>query len=198
MQSFLSRFKDKLNADYGGRYVAAVLAEAIQDEPRLIEHLWGRIRKPPTYTITTEWCFDGQARRRFADLAILDKDDRPIALLEVKYEDHKSTRNSAQLDDYLKFCRSNKRVSFKCFTKHQLPDVDLRRIGRPRQLSYAKLVRALEGDKRLASSPICNLLCRFFREEGEMFNQLDQSGLEFFIRRLSGYSKQGGGRPNTY
>jgi len=97
-KSFFSRFKDKLNMDYGGRYFALLLREIIKEEPSVNSAVFPSLNKSDQNKIRTsgeihvEYPFPGfNGRKRRADLAILI-DGKIEALLEVKYEDEKNKK----------------------------------------------------------------------------------------------------------
>lgn len=170
MDSFFSKIKNMFAVDYGGRYLSYVLSEVIRQEPKVAETLWNneKIFRNKKFLINEEWCFSDRNRR--ADIAAIGAISRePIALLEIKYEDHKKPENEGQLSDYLDFCDNrDEPIPFVYLTKHLPPKSDLELVGKERHLSYSQLAKNLSFIK---ASPVVEMLIQYLKEEGYMFQE---------------------------
>ncbi len=190
-KSFFTRIKSKLNRDYGGRYMGLVLQEILTEKPQLSRHLWpneigAAARRTAIFELEKKF---GQGNR-IADLAMVDPGGNILALLEIKYEDHKSPHNAAQLDDYIKYSKVNN-VQFTYLTKHMPPPEDLQRLEMHRHLSYRAFSQAVEGDSD--RGPIGELFCTFMRESGIMYQaDLDRDSLLLLIAKSCHFRNQTG------
>lgn len=181
-----------MDKNYGGRYLAVILGEIIKEAPEIAHLLWKDkdLHKRREYDVEEEWTFPN---RRRADLSILSDQVLPIALLEVKDEDHKSDKNSAQLKDYVTYCKKNN-IPFTYLTKHHLPERD-REIATPYHLTYAGLGHSI--DKIAKKSPIVTMLYEYLKEEGFMFNEIDDEALKLLIVKSTAFQHaHGHGRLN--
>jgi hypothetical protein len=131
MSSIFGRIKRKLRQDFGGRYLGIILEQVIQDAPKFARVTFPNLPQSVTAklrdgraSLSTEVEFLGRFnRRRRADLAICEGGDI-LALAEIKYEDHLSAENYAQIEDYLWFVNSNSEVFFTYLTQHAPPEDD--------------------------------------------------------------------------
>lgn len=194
-QSFFSKLKNKFKADYGGRYMAIVLGEIIRQSPEIADLIWETklgLKKVKDFTVPEEWRFPNKRR---ADLAILDSKHVPLALLEVKYEDHKASKTVAQIDDYLKYCDKKPQIPFLYLTRHLLPKKDSK-IAK-QHLTYTQLLRKL--DKMKDKSPVVIMLYDYLKDEGGyMFEEVDNTNLQLLIVKSTAFPHAAGfGRLNT-
>ena len=184
MASFFKEIKNKLRdekEDYGGRYLALILREVINEEPDVASEIWGS--KLKNFKTTKEWSFQGRRGPRSADLAATDvASGDALALLEIKYEDHKSEKNTEQLQDYLDYCEK-RGLPFVYLTRHLPPDSDLDLVEKKRHCSYSELVQKLEKSK-VHGSPVVGMLCDFLREDGFVFQpRIDKDALKLLIAK---------------
>lgn len=124
---FFWRIQNSFKASYGGRYVAVILAELLRAEPGIADFVFGTkglascLRKGDCI-IDLEYSFLGKYRKRRADLAIVERDDplKALALLEIKYDDHRNQKNEDQFKDYLEVS-SARGCKFAILSKYVLP-----------------------------------------------------------------------------
>lgn len=174
MGNLFTRLKDKLSRDYGGRYIGVLLEQVIADAPKTATVLFpgldpGIIKKlnDGTAQVVTEWRFPGRGQNnRRADLAIVDG-ETPLALCEIKYEDHLSAGNPAQARDYLTQCRANG-AAFVYLTQHTPSEDTLALITAARgeglkahHLFYRDLYRKLQK----VGNHTARLFCEFLEEQ---------------------------------
>ena len=193
---FFSKIKSLLKHDYGGRYLALVLKEIIEEDNSITNQIWreGKKIKKDSFYVQTEWSFPD--RPRIADLAVISKiDGRALALAEIKYEDEKKDDNKYQLNDYLDYCCNNN-INFTYLTKNLPPVSDLKIVNN-NYLSYASLVHRIERKKN--TSYFSKLLCEFIREEGYVFQKkIDKDALLLLmVNSLSFPNRHGLGKLNT-
>ncbi len=195
MKNFFSRIKGLLKHDYGGRYLAIVLKEVLEEDSVIASCLIGNKNiKNDSYYVQVEWSFPD--RNRIADLAIFDKiSNEVIGLVEIKYEDEKSLGTDKQLDDYLDYCKIHK-ISFTYLTKNIPPKADFKKITN-NYISYAKLVHRIENKNKISYAG--KMLCSFLREEGYVFdNRIDETALLLLmVNSLSFTNRHGFGQLNT-
>lgn len=191
---FFKQLKSWCSEDTGGRYVSLVLSELfnVSESHKLVSELFG---KSIDYaTVATEFTF--MAGRR-ADLAFLDEEDKPVAIIEVKYHDHKNERNHAQIADYLKFCGKRK-IPFLVITKNRLPDNDEKQIKKHKFasiVSYSQLVHKMSKYHSKDSSAISKLVQSYFEEESLMFAKICKADLQLLlISALNVHNRHGLGR----
>lgn len=194
MKSFLSRFADKLDNNYGGRYFSAILHEICLEDnglirilfPGISKDLWKDIRNR-NFEIIVEYAFSSSiknASKRRADLALC-VDDKPIALLEVKDDDDKLPKNFAQLSDYINFVKKNRDVHFTYLTKHLPPKRDIlivnkNRDNHCRHLLFANVIKQINKIKH--PSPAIQLLTSYMKERISMYNpQLNEKALSLLV-----------------
>jgi|GEM_PF-3533475 len=191
---FFKQLKSWCSEDTGGRYVSLVLSELfnVSESHKLVSELFG---KSIDYaTVATEFTF---MEGRRADLAFLDEEDNPVAIIEVKYHDHKNERNHAQIADYLKFCGKRK-IPFLVITKNRLPDNDEKQIKKHKFasiVSYSQLVHKMSKYNSKDSSAISKLVQSYFEEESLMFAKICKADLQLLlISALHVHNRHGLGR----
>lgn len=179
-QGLLSRLQGYFSTSYGGRYAEYVVKEVIEEQPKLATVLFG-VRRCDVLEVEYRFRVAGQVR--IADPAFLDaQTERPTCLVEIKYEDHKSPRNAAQLADYLRFCRQ-KKCTFILLTQHLPPTNLKRRIPRGGLLLYSDLADKLPSSEGSVGA----LLRRFFVDRGLVmhdFQTEDLANLKSLLYRL--------------
>ena len=190
-KGFFSLLKNKMKQDFGGRYVAHVIAECLFQNPEIAKSIWGIL--PSKFSIETEWGFGS----RRSDLALINQENgEALALLEIKYEDHGDEKNNEQLRDYIKYCNEN-RIPFVYLTKFPPPARDYSLI-KERYLSYSELrKRLILAD---ADSPVIDMLIEFLGEESFMYNEItNEDALQLLmLRAVKSSHRHGFGRLNTY
>jgi hypothetical protein len=186
--SFYSRIKGKLPSDFGGRYVSMVLQETMLEAPDLVRTLFPKAGyRANDCEIVREFPFRWNGASRRADLAVVSRHDRrPIALLEVKYEDEQLPSCHGQLGDYTEFAASSGRdgIPFVYLTQRQPPADQLelleRARGDVRHLTYAELYHRLQAAAE--KSPAVRMLRDFLQEDGMVFTtEIDQRALELLL-----------------
>ena len=103
MKNIFSRLKGLVKAegtDPGGRYMAMVLAEVFRDSPGFARQVLGIDHKD--FEVELEGSVDGRTHNRRADLVLQERATRNrIAMIEVKYEDGKTSGVEQQIRDYI-------------------------------------------------------------------------------------------------
>jgi hypothetical protein len=177
--NIFSRIKGQLNQDFGGRYLGVLLEQVIFDAPKFAKVLFPVIPrevlkslKNGTATAIAEFEFLGKGgKRRRADLAIVS-DKRIIALVEIKYEDHKAPKNFAQIKDYLFNANGAGKPYFTYLTQHAPPKTDMLLIETARKKSNRirhLYFRDLHREGRSFTDPVVRWLCDFLGEEHLVF-----------------------------
>jgi hypothetical protein len=132
---------------------------------------------------------------RLADLALLDPEDRTIALVEVKEEDQLGLGTGDQTYDYLSYIKKNstqhKPIHFAYVTKH-LPSksssLALQKEGfKPTYYNdYNGLSKYLAEPRQRQQSPVAQLFCKYLQEEGVVYQALtleDENTLRLLLRQ---------------
>lgn len=194
MSNLFSRLKshmqDQKSSYPGGRYLAMLLREVFIDEPGFAKEVFGIDSQK--YDIELEYSFKGRQGRRRADLALLDQNTRkPLALLEIKYEDEGSRGVSAQTKDYLYLLKRNKNLRFRLLSQYPPEDFVLKQFpsgNRATHMSYAELYRQAERYKKDQRhlNPTLRLFCEFLKEETSVFNdkKIDKGALTLLMVKL--------------
>lgn len=162
MKSFFSRLQSKFDASYGGRYVEIILQE-LSKEDNLITRILGKSTK--RCYLETEYCFTVNSKKRIADIAIFTEDEHQlIALVEIKYDDHKSPTNAAQIEDYINFCR-NKYCHFTYLTQYYPAKKDITLI---KESGYSHLLfsRFSAQLAEKSQSQLVNLFVAYLEDKG--------------------------------
>jgi hypothetical protein len=212
--TIFSRLKGKFARAYEGRYMGCVLEQVVQAEPQMLKTLfpelaqrkdWGAICKAlksgeRDSQITVEVPFEGKYQNRRADLAIEYRGEL-IALLEIKYEDHRSQTNKAQLQDNIAFVMQSA-ACFTYLTLHQPPEVQTKTIERARtkhvrHILYRDLYTAAE--KLRKSNPVVDWFCQFLEEEFIVYREKiggskGRKTLALLTRSMLGTNANGYGR----
>ena len=179
-QGLLSRLQSYFSSSYGGRYVEHIIKEMLDEQPRLKPLLFGQDRSSQ---VRAEFRFEIGGKTRVADLAFLDAaTERPTCLVEIKYDDHKNPSNSAQLDDYLKYC-ARRNCKFISLSQHILPTTDRRKLSGSSVLLFSDIAEYLDH----ADGATSGLLKRFFIDRGlimHKFKNEDMDNLRAFVFRL--------------
>jgi hypothetical protein len=188
-EDFFSRIQGYFDERYGGRYLSVILKECLREDPSLVKSIFGPFLLPSSeYTVSLEFNFSGRHGTRFADLAIIDSQRRPLALIEVKHHDEKQPRNHAQLRDYLAYCKAT-RASFLLLTCRPPSQEDLEAIRAAgkhcRHMLWAGLYSLL-AEKTIAS-PVVPLLRDYLQEVANVFRaDIEEDALTLYmIKSLS-------------
>jgi hypothetical protein len=184
----LSRLQSYFSASFGGRYVEHILKETIEEQPKLAARLFGANQSD---VLRVEHRFQIGANYRIADLAFLDSaTERPICLIEIKYDDHKNPSNTAQLEDYLNFCR-RKDCKFVLLSQHLPPTSLQKRLRDGGLILFSDLAAKLNDDE----GSVGGLLRRFFVDKGLVMHKFDSNDLanlkSFIFRLLNPWLGQG-------
>jgi hypothetical protein len=197
-RSIFSWIRDKLEQDYGGRYFSTALQATLEFDPRFARYIFSdfgpkfssQIIKGLTcgeYQITIEWPYVGRSgKHRRADLAITSTADkkRPIAILEVKYEDHQAKSNLEQTRDYLGLLKQFPECKLVILSKHRLPEQitgQLKRAGGSAASVLWNRIFLRAHEKN--NSPIIEWMLAFIKEESMIFHQkLIQRDLRYLMR----------------
>lgn len=206
MKSFFTRFKNKFETDFGGRYLAIVLREVIIDDHKILKILFPKLDlkiikgENLEEIIRIEYQFNSAIRKkkRRADLAVI-VNKNPLALLEIKYRDEKEDHNEAQLEDYIAYIK-NKNISFTYLTQYLPPREHLKLLPKAEHIKhmlYSELYNKIE--KR--NNSVTYLFSKFLEEttgmyEGKMKEKEKQ--LHYFLNRAFNLERKGtGGALNT-
>ncbi len=177
----LARLQSYFSTSFGGRYVEYVVKEMIAEQPRLATLLFGAKRSD---TVQAEYRFEIGNRTRIADLVFLDPEtELPTHVVEIKYDDHKSPSNAAQLTDYFRLCRKHD-CELTFLTQH-MPGHELRRrlTGSARLVLFSDLAEKLKN----GDGAVRGLLRQFFVDRGlvmHKFERRDVANLTSFLFRL--------------
>lgn len=170
-ESFFTRFKKTLKANYDGRYLAVILQEVITDEPRLISILF------PTIKVSSKDIIQIKIESHFVKHRRADMDIRingkEAGLLEIKYNDKALV---GQLEAYIKYCKKNE-LNFSYLTLNPLDlnekkiiDLDKNGSFKINHILYNTLYKKIK-EKKLDKNPVVNLFCKFLEENFMIYDQ---------------------------
>lgn len=193
-QGLFSRLQGYFSSSFGGRYVEHLIKETIRERPQLAQRLFGI---SGLSRIEVEHRFQVNGATRVADMAFFSEETgHPVCLVEIKYDDHKSPGNAAQLYDYLRYLRLT-RGDFVYLTQHLPPEPirhALKRSGR-RLVLFSDLADRLQVNE----NSIEGLLRRFFVDKGLVMHGITEVEYghlrSFMFRFFNPY--RGGGRTHT-
>ena len=189
MNSFFTRIQNKFDSSYGGRYIETILHEISKEDDSLPKMLGGTRKK---CHIETEYHFIVNGRDRIADIAIISSDTNElISFVEIKYDDHLSQKNQAQLSDYIEYSKENC-LNFLYLTQYYPPSSDLNIVYEAgfKHLLFSDLASELEQKKY---SQITSLFINYLQDKGLCMKEIDNDSLYKLLVRLfnpiSGQSK---------
>ncbi len=180
-KGLFSRLQSYFSASFGGRYVEYLIKETVEEQPRLAALLFGVNRSDK---LQVEYRFQIGNRTRIADLAFFDAEKRfPTCLIEIKYDDHKSLKNAAQIEDYKKFCLE-RNCEFIYLSQHLPPEYQRNKLpSRKTLVLFSDLANKLKS----SNESVGGLLRRFFVDRGlvmHRFENRDLANLKAFLFRL--------------
>jgi hypothetical protein len=186
---FLANLQDRMGHSFGGRFVELVLEDLCRDHTDLSAVLFNvplnqSKRSTGGYSVVAEWGLPD--RNRIADLALIDAlSGEPLALAEIKYDDHKNPKNAAQLKDYVEFCRKRE-LGFCYLTQHYPPSSDLAKVRgiRFRHLLFSDLAAAICARRKLLSDRSIGLLIEYLEDRGLLMKTVDGVGLRKLMVRI--------------
>ncbi len=198
-QSFFSRFKSALSQDYGGRYFAVVLREVILENPKVfLKALFpaaNQYRNSNKIAVHLEFQFSTNENiRKRADLAV-EINGKIVGLIEIKYEDHKSTGNPAQWSEYLAYCKRH-RCHFAYVTQHSPMNeivAGVEKFERGKVLFYRNLHEHI---KNKNIGPVGILFKNYLEEDFMIYNDcfLRSQALHLVLRSIWPRHAHGFGR----
>jgi hypothetical protein len=160
MNRFFHDIQGYFKATYSGRYIAFILAELFRRDPDAFTRVLNEAginytRERGDTAVANRWPFPIAARRRFADIAVLNASGDPLILVEIKDADIKNEGNAAQLDDYLDFIdeKKNQNVKFLFLSRTIAPEKDEQQLRtaksktRVRRMFLRQLHKPLRGSK---------------------------------------------------
>ncbi|CAN0499445.1 unnamed protein product, partial [Phaeothamnion confervicola] len=176
-----SRLQSYFDASFGGRYVACLIKESIEENPKLAKVLFN---VSPSDILQLEFPFKVAGKNRIADLAFLNPETHePTCLVELKYDDHKSVTNAQQIDLYLKYCKQ-KQCRFLLVSQHCPPESLTGKLPAADSLIlFSDLAEKLGGRE----DSVGGMLRRFFVDRGLVMHKLeskDLANLKSFVLRL--------------
>lgn len=174
MESFFSKFKDNLNADYGGRYLEVILSEVIREDVSILKILFPaldtNIIKSKNLDIDVEEIFPSRVKKhRRADL-VVKQNGIHKALLEIKYDDKS---HDQQIPDYIKYAKKHD-ICFTYLTQYIPSKKDLDAISANYNdkyvaILYKDLYKELK-KRGKANKPVTNLFIDFMEEQFMIYN----------------------------
>jgi hypothetical protein len=187
-QRFLSRIQSHFKAKYGGRFVGAILEEMLIEEPKLAEYLFpnfGLAKKLQTQTceiLVDCYNFESGSRKRRADLALVSTDKteiKALALLEIKYEDHRNPDNKAQFADYVA-ASTQQCCGFTILTQYLLP------ISPPntRVVLFSDFARHIRANHALYQNPVSRMFVEYVEDRNLMFKKPPEDHLRMLMAKL--------------
>lgn len=194
MSNFFSRIKNRLSQDIGGRYLGIVIEQVVASEPRFALSIFPHIPEIVVKElssgharVTAEFAFPGRhGKSRRADLAVL-RGEEIVALAEIKYVDHKSPGNWAQLGDYIAFARKHPGCSFTYLTQYSPPADDwaLLKAAQNEIASVAHIyTRELYARTSKFNSPSVHVFRDFLKEEYVVYCDRFQSNAQAALMLL--------------
>lgn len=176
------------DASYAGRYDAIILQEVSQECPSIMKILYNDFSLSK-HTIVREYSYRNDVKKsknRRADLAIFEGEVHPCnlrCLIEIKKEDKPL---KGQLEDYINFSKENK-IKFVYLTQHNPSKVDFKLIRKGkfcRHILFCDLYNQIK-KKSSALKNACGILyLKYLEENGNMFTEINSTGVEKFLTRM--------------
>jgi len=230
MTGYLSDIRSFFDKKYDGRYFSILLRELARHEPQSFaliinfvadqvpkkgnKNRWrdgwrnfGKDIRAGNFDVDIESRFPGKSgKNRRADVAFRDESGKPLLLIELKDEDHKSSGNEMQLDDYLSYTPQLVGwVPFIHISKHFEPNAFARikklqeNYGRHvASLRYHDIYAALStAALNKASAPIANMICNYLEDIGvggyrEINVKKDNKHYAFLLSQMLGFPNRHG------
>lgn len=180
MKSFFSRIQNKFEASYGGRYIETILYEVSIEDDSIAKFI-GNTNSP--CRIETEYSFTVNDRDRIADIAVYSIESGfVVGLVEIKYDDHKSDKNSAQLEDYIAYCKIND-LSFTYLTQYYPPSKDLSLVEAAghKHILFSHLS---ENIRNKQCSQITELFIKYLEDKGLSMKKVDDDAIYRYLVRM--------------
>jgi hypothetical protein len=190
MHGFLRNLQGKLDKQYDGRYFQTILAELATSEPKSLNDILkkGKIKVDvANKKVTAELLFTGKTQSRLADLAVLDKQNNRLLLVEIKVEDGLKS-NAEQIRDYINYIRQNTPSTWFLFLSRYEPHLDdecelakgKKRGVKIATLKFAELYGALDPSK-----PLARMLRTYLEDIGVTYQDLETEQAEKALRYLA-------------
>jgi hypothetical protein len=181
MKSFFTRIQGKFSASFGGRYVETILKEISINENQITKNLFPRIKERGY--LETEFSFNIDGRDRIADIVMISEENgRPLAFAELKYDDHNSEHNVAQLEDYIKFCNANS-IDFLYLTQYYPQACDLE-VVKENKYIHALFSDVAESLMQQKNGALTRLFIEFLRDKGLLMERISEVQVGKLLARL--------------
>lgn len=188
--SFFSCIKGYFDASYAGRYDEIILREVSQECPAIMKALYNDYN-PSKHEIITEYEYKkkvkaqkgkkGEKGRR-ADIAILEE-GKVRCLIEIKVDDAPLKK---QLEDYIAY--SNKyKVDFIYLTQRNPSKSDLELIKKGalcKHIFFYDLYNQIKKKTSVCKNPVGKLYMKYLEDNGNMFKEINPTGVKKFLTRL--------------
>ena len=216
MTGFFYDIRGLFNAKHGGKYMCLLLRELALREANVFAKIFkltanqkvGLARRK--IQVELEFSFDviisGTARRRRADLALLDKGE-PILIIEVKEDDVNNPANQEQLADYMLYLKQlSKDVRFAHVSRYTPNDSDRQQLAKAKRkriavqsLRFRTIYEGVQNNK----SPLCEMVGEYLEDIGvATYQSIDlakqSKAISFFLVQTLGFThKHGLGKLNS-
>lgn len=200
--NIFSWIKTKLRQDYGGRYFGIALECALRATPSFARAVLGEKLGRTVeiglmhgdITINSEYEFyplsssstarnSPRTKKRRADLAILNETGQPIALIEIKYLDHRALGNYAQTNHYLLEAAKYRNCEFIFLTQFW-PDLSVERvIDRSTNATIVLWHDIYAASKKYLEFPIVKYLHDHLEEQAMTYtDSFEESAIKLLVR----------------
>lgn len=182
--------KGELGPDFGGRFMAAILTQVAEFDPKPFRAFFAEVTKVAGFRkkairIEMEVPFKVRNGMRRVDLVVY-LDDEPKLLIELKYRDQLQKSDgvrAAQLADYLYLCKKHSsKPKFLLLYRESQKIEDVLAIRRAGQA--ARHYSALAPYFARSAHPATRMLLQYFKEQGMTMQRIDTDHLYRFFHRL--------------
>ncbi|MDH5414292.1 MAG: hypothetical protein OEW87_09150, partial [Flavobacteriaceae bacterium] len=142
--------------------------------------------------LVPEYRFKVNNYERIADLAAINNKTGEVkSFIEIKYDDHKNSKNSAQVDDYISYCKKNN-CKFVYLTQYYPLADDIEKIN---ESGNSHMLFSEFADRLCSkhSTQLAMMFVEHLSDKGLMMKKIDSSSLYKYLVRLfnpiSGHNK---------
>lgn len=182
------------NGDNGGRYVQKIIIEWAKSDKAGFKKFMGSlgVKLPSKYQLVKEYPYKTD---RSSDLALLDENEEPLLLIEIKWNDalgKEMGNKKSQLTDYVNFCLNTENCNLLVLTKENLSVLDVECLLN----LQPRCVRRSFGDMatffNISNNHTAELFLDYLKDKGVVMNQIDTASLfRFFHRFVNPYNGSG-------
>lgn len=190
MKSFFSSIRSYFAGTFAGRYDEIILREVSQECPTIMRLLYKDFNSSK-HEIKLEYVYKkgkkakkgkGGKKGRRADIAILEG-KRVCCLIEIKIDDSPLNR---QLEDYISYSKKHN-VEFVYLTRHKPCNEDLCLLEKYdfcKHIMFSDLYDLARNSVAITKSAFGKTYLKYLEENGDMFTEIDPTGVKKFLTRM--------------